>query len=60
MNSLKKGCIRRINKCSGPIAGIDNINLFLKACNQHFGVLQTNLFESTDLEDLNIRGINNE
>ncbi|RNA08887.1 LIM and calponin homology domains-containing 1-like isoform X3 [Brachionus plicatilis] len=52
LNILKPDCIRRINRHSTPIAGIDNLNQFLKACQEHFGLSQANLFDITDLEDL--------
>ncbi len=33
----------------------DNLNVFLKACQEHFNLIQSNLFDITDLEDLNKR-----
>ncbi|CAF0711793.1 unnamed protein product [Brachionus calyciflorus] len=65
LNILKPDCIRRINRHSAPIAGIDNLTQFLKACQEHFNLCQANLFDITDLEDLvkrrgtNLNNINN-
>ena len=33
----------------------DNLNVFLKACHDHFNLAQANLFDITDLEDLDKR-----
>ena len=33
----------------------DNLNVFLKACQEHFHLIQSDLFDITDLEDLNRR-----
>ncbi len=37
----------------------DNLNVFLKACQQNFQLAQSNLFDTIDLEDLNKRRGNN-
>ncbi|PVD35014.1 hypothetical protein C0Q70_06295 [Pomacea canaliculata] len=57
LNCLKPGAVKRINKLPTPIAGLDNLHVFLKACNEHFGLNNTQLFDLTDLEDLSHRAI---
>jgi len=57
LNNLKRNCIKRINRLHVPMAGFDNVNVFLRACQQHFQISQAHLFDSTDLEDLSIRAI---
>ncbi|XP_064610037.1 LIM domain only protein 7-like isoform X2 [Liolophura sinensis] len=55
VNGLKPGSITRINKLSTPIAGLDNLTVFLRACQEHFGLRQPQLFDPLDLEDLSQR-----
>ncbi|KAK3765374.1 hypothetical protein RRG08_065130 [Elysia crispata] len=57
LNSLRPGTIRRINKLPTPLAGLDNINVFLKACKSTFCLTDTHLFNPSDLEDLSQRAI---
>ncbi|XP_036749812.2 LIM domain only protein 7 isoform X12 [Manis pentadactyla] len=54
INKLKPGVIKKINRLSTPIAGLDNINVFLKACEQ-IGLKQAQLFHPGDLQDLSNR-----
>ncbi|XP_051051238.1 LIM domain only protein 7 isoform X4 [Phodopus roborovskii] len=54
INKLKPGIIRKINRLSTPIAGLDNINVFLKACEQ-IGLKEAQLFHPGDLQDLSNR-----
>ncbi|XP_012927847.1 LIM domain only protein 7 isoform X4 [Heterocephalus glaber] len=54
INKLKPGIIKKINRLSTPIAGLDNVNVFLKACEQ-IGLKEAQLFHPGDLQDLSNR-----
>ncbi|XP_043957431.1 LIM domain only protein 7-like isoform X5 [Gambusia affinis] len=54
INQLKPGIIKRMNRLSTPIAGLDNVNVFLKACGK-LGLNESQLFHSGDLQDLSTR-----
>ncbi|XP_010620664.1 LIM domain only protein 7 isoform X9 [Fukomys damarensis] len=54
INKLKPGVIKKINRLSTPIAGLDNVNVFLKACEQ-IGLKEAQLFHPGDLQDLSNR-----
>nr|XP_048277672.1 LIM domain only protein 7 isoform X5 [Myodes glareolus] len=54
VNKLRPGIIKKINRLSTPIAGLDNINVFLKACEQ-IGLKEAQLFHPGDLQDLSNR-----
>ncbi|XP_051016878.1 LIM domain only protein 7 isoform X2 [Acomys russatus] len=54
INKLKPGIVKKINRLSTPIAGLDNINVFLKACEQ-IGLKEAQLFHPGDLQDLSNR-----
>ncbi|XP_035867179.1 LIM domain only protein 7 isoform X17 [Phyllostomus discolor] len=54
INKIKPGVIKKINRLSTPIAGLDNINVFLKACEQ-IGLKEAQLFHPGDLQDLSNR-----
>ncbi|CAL8350743.1 unnamed protein product [Merluccius merluccius] len=54
MNKLKPGIIKRLNRLSTPIAGLDNVNVFLKACAK-LGLNESQLFHPGDLQDLSTR-----
>ncbi|XP_059926616.1 LIM domain only protein 7-like isoform X4 [Gadus macrocephalus] len=54
MNKLKPGIIKRLNRLSTPIAGLDNVNVFLKACSK-LGLNESQLFHPGDLQDLSTR-----
>ncbi|XP_048756775.2 LIM and calponin homology domains-containing protein 1-like isoform X4 [Ostrea edulis] len=57
LNCLKPRSVKRINKLPGAIAGLDNINVFLKSCRETFGLGSNQLFDIGDLEDLSQRAI---
>ncbi|XP_041357084.1 LIM and calponin homology domains-containing protein 1-like isoform X2 [Gigantopelta aegis] len=57
LNNIKPGSVKRINKLPTPIAGLDNLNIFLNSCRSHFGLTDTHLFDPADLEDLSQRAI---
>ncbi|XP_062422877.1 LIM domain only protein 7 isoform X8 [Rhea pennata] len=54
INKIKPGIIKKINRLSTPIAGLDNINVFLKAC-ENIGLREAQLFHPGDLQDLSSR-----
>ncbi|XP_061743129.1 LIM domain only protein 7-like isoform X2 [Nerophis ophidion] len=54
INQLKPGIIKKLNRLSTPIAGLDNINAFLKAC-EKLGLNESQLFHPGDLQDLSTR-----
>ncbi|XP_067663284.1 LIM domain only protein 7-like isoform X1 [Haliotis asinina] len=57
LNCLRPGSIKRINKQATPIAGLDNLNVFLSSLKNHFGLQDSHLFDVADLEDLSQRAI---
>ncbi|XP_048862378.1 LIM domain only protein 7 isoform X7 [Brienomyrus brachyistius] len=54
INRIKPGIIKRVNRLSTPIAGLDNVNVFLKACGK-LGLKEAQLFHPGDLQDLSTR-----
>uniref|UniRef100_A0A8B9TEB8 LIM domain 7 n=1 Tax=Anas platyrhynchos TaxID=8839 RepID=A0A8B9TEB8_ANAPL len=52
--NIKPGIVKKINRLSTPIAGLDNINVFLKAC-ENIGLKEAQLFHPGDLQDLSNR-----
>ncbi|XP_042613563.1 LIM domain only protein 7-like isoform X4 [Cyprinus carpio] len=54
INTLKPGIIKRVNRLSTPIAGLDNVNVFLRAC-EKLGLNEAQLFHPGDLQDVSTR-----
>ncbi|XP_031676866.1 LIM domain only protein 7 isoform X14 [Oncorhynchus kisutch] len=54
INQLKPGLIKRVNTLSTPMAGLDNVNVFLRACGT-LGLHEAQLFHPGDLQDLSTR-----
>ncbi|XP_041131054.1 LIM and calponin homology domains-containing protein 1-like isoform X3 [Polyodon spathula] len=54
LNSIKPGLVKKINRLPTPIAGLDNITLFLRGC-EELGLKDTQLFDPSDLQDTSIR-----
>ncbi|NXS89139.1 LMO7 protein, partial [Erpornis zantholeuca] len=54
INKIKPGIVKKINRLPTPIAGLDNINVFLKAC-ENTGLKEAQLFHPGDLQDLSNR-----
>ncbi|XP_047456433.1 LIM domain only protein 7-like isoform X4 [Mugil cephalus] len=54
INKIKPGVIKRVNRLPTPIAGLDNLNVFLKACGK-LGLKEAQLFHPGDLQDLSTR-----
>ncbi|XP_052827505.1 titin homolog isoform X2 [Octopus bimaculoides] len=57
LNCLKPGSVKKINRFPTPLAGLDNVNVFLEACRNTFGLTNTQLFDSCELQDLSQRAI---
>ncbi|XP_042587262.1 LIM domain only protein 7 isoform X11 [Cyprinus carpio] len=54
INKTRPGVVKKLNRLSTPIAGLDNISLFLKACAK-LGLKEAQLFHPGDLQDLSTR-----
>ncbi|XP_077339239.1 LIM domain only protein 7 isoform X12 [Lithobates pipiens] len=54
INKIKPGIVKKINRLPTPIAGLDNINVFLRAC-EKLGLKEAQLFHPGDLQDLSNR-----
>uniref|UniRef100_A0A671PH86 Uncharacterized protein n=1 Tax=Sinocyclocheilus anshuiensis TaxID=1608454 RepID=A0A671PH86_9TELE len=54
INKIRPGVVKKLNRLATPIAGLDNINLFLKACAK-LGLKEAQLFHPGDLQDLSTR-----
>ncbi|XP_053732466.1 LIM domain only protein 7-like isoform X3 [Synchiropus splendidus] len=54
INRIKPGLIKKVNRLPTPIAGLDNLNVFLKACGK-LGLKEAQLFHPGDLQDLSSR-----
>uniref|UniRef100_A0A670J372 LIM and calponin homology domains 1 n=1 Tax=Podarcis muralis TaxID=64176 RepID=A0A670J372_PODMU len=50
LNSIKPGLVKKINRLPTPIAGLDNIALFLRGCKE-LGLKESQLFDPVDLQD---------
>ncbi|XP_046310910.1 LIM and calponin homology domains-containing protein 1 isoform X3 [Marmota monax] len=54
LNAIKPGLVKKINRLPTPIAGLDNIILFLRGCKE-LGLKESQLFDPSDLQDTSIR-----
>ncbi|XP_038647244.1 LIM and calponin homology domains-containing protein 1-like isoform X2 [Scyliorhinus canicula] len=54
LNAIKPGAVKKINRLPTPIAGLDNITLFLRAC-EELGLKGSQLFDPGDLQDVTNR-----
>uniref|UniRef100_G1KXH7 LIM and calponin homology domains 1 n=1 Tax=Anolis carolinensis TaxID=28377 RepID=G1KXH7_ANOCA len=54
LNSIKPGLVKKINRLPTPIAGLDNIALFLRGCKE-LGLKESQLFDPGDLQDTSNR-----
>ncbi|XP_045387684.1 LIM and calponin homology domains-containing protein 1 isoform X8 [Lemur catta] len=50
LNAIKPGLVKKINRLPTPIAGLDNIILFLRGCKE-LGLKESQLFDPSDLQD---------
>ncbi|XP_050803359.1 LIM and calponin homology domains-containing protein 1 isoform X10 [Gopherus flavomarginatus] len=62
LNAIKPGLVKKINRLSTPIAGLDNTILFLRGCKE-LGLKESQLFDPGDLQDtsnrITVRNIEN-
>ncbi|KAM6150760.1 LOW QUALITY PROTEIN: LIM and calponin homology domains-containing protein 1 [Erethizon dorsatum] len=54
LNAIKPGLVKKINRLPTPIAGLDNIILFLRGCKE-LGLKESQLFDPSDLQDASNR-----
>uniref|UniRef100_A0A673UBM2 LIM and calponin homology domains 1 n=1 Tax=Suricata suricatta TaxID=37032 RepID=A0A673UBM2_SURSU len=54
LNAIKPGLVKKINRLPTPIAGLDNIILFLRGCKE-LGLRESQLFDPSDLQDTSNR-----
>uniref|UniRef100_A0A2K5BYW3 LIM and calponin homology domains 1 n=1 Tax=Aotus nancymaae TaxID=37293 RepID=A0A2K5BYW3_AOTNA len=54
LNAIKPGLVKKINRLPTPIAGLDNIILFLRGCKE-LGLKESQLFDPNDLQDTSNR-----
>ncbi|GCB71448.1 hypothetical protein scyTo_0008841 [Scyliorhinus torazame] len=54
LNAIRPGAVKKINRLPTPIAGLDNITLFLRAC-EELGLKGSQLFDPGDLQDVTNR-----
>ncbi|NXH34617.1 LIMC1 protein, partial [Myiagra hebetior] len=54
LNAIKPGLVKKINRLPTPIAGLDNIILFLRGCKE-LGLKESQLFDPGDLQDTSSR-----
>uniref|UniRef100_A0A3B3I0G5 LIM and calponin homology domains 1a n=1 Tax=Oryzias latipes TaxID=8090 RepID=A0A3B3I0G5_ORYLA len=54
LSAIKPGLVRKINRLPTPIAGLDNLTVFLRGC-EELGLKGSQLFDPGDLQDTSIR-----
>ncbi|XP_073802979.1 LIM and calponin homology domains-containing protein 1a isoform X24 [Danio rerio] len=54
LSSIKPGLVKKINRLPTPIAGLDNLTMFLRGC-EEVGLKGSQLFDPGDLQDTSIR-----
>ncbi|XP_053533620.1 LIM and calponin homology domains-containing protein 1a isoform X3 [Ictalurus punctatus] len=54
LSSIKPGLVKKINRLPTPIAGLDNLTVFLRGC-EELGLKGSQLFDPGDLQDMSIR-----
>ncbi|XP_073501734.1 LIM and calponin homology domains-containing protein 1 isoform X3 [Phyllobates terribilis] len=50
LNAIKPGLLKKINRLPTPIAGLDNVTLFLRGCKE-LGLKESQLFDPGDLQE---------
>nr|XP_023647987.1 LIM and calponin homology domains-containing protein 1-like isoform X4 [Paramormyrops kingsleyae] len=50
LNAVKPGLVKKINRLPTPIAGLDNLAVFLRGC-EELGLKGSQLFDAGDLQD---------
>ncbi|XP_071313324.1 LIM and calponin homology domains-containing protein 1-like isoform X2 [Trachinotus anak] len=54
LSSIKPGLVKKINRLPTPIAGLDNLTVFLRGC-EELGLKGSQLFDPGDLQDTSTR-----
>ncbi|KAL0973668.1 hypothetical protein UPYG_G00209230 [Umbra pygmaea] len=54
LSSIKPGLVKKINRLATPIAGLDNLSVFLRGC-EELGLKGSQLFDPGDLQDTSTR-----
>ncbi|KAK3507489.1 hypothetical protein QTP70_027016 [Hemibagrus guttatus] len=54
LSAIKPGLVKKINRLPTPIAGLDNLTMFLRGC-EELGLKGSQLFDPGDLQDMSIR-----
>ncbi|XP_061535639.1 LIM and calponin homology domains-containing protein 1a isoform X2 [Phycodurus eques] len=54
LSTIRPGLVKKINRLPTPIAGLDNLSVFLRAC-EELGLNGSQLFDPGDLQDTSIR-----
>ncbi|XP_056264884.1 LIM and calponin homology domains-containing protein 1-like isoform X9 [Pseudoliparis swirei] len=54
LSAIKPGLVKKINRLPTPIAGLDNLSVFLRGC-EEFGLKGSQLFDPGDLQDTSTR-----
>ncbi|XP_033986036.1 LOW QUALITY PROTEIN: LIM and calponin homology domains-containing protein 1-like [Trematomus bernacchii] len=54
LSEIKPGLVKKINRLPTPIAGLDNLSVFLRGC-EELGLRGSQLFDPGDLQDTSIR-----
>uniref|UniRef100_A0A3Q1HTW7 LIM and calponin homology domains 1b n=1 Tax=Anabas testudineus TaxID=64144 RepID=A0A3Q1HTW7_ANATE len=54
LSSIKPGLVKKINRLQTPIAGLDNLSVFLRGC-EELGLKGSQLFDPGDLQDTSTR-----
>ncbi|KAK2817216.1 hypothetical protein Q5P01_025407 [Channa striata] len=54
LSAIRPGLVKKINRLPTPIAGLDNLSVFLRGC-EELGLKGSQLFDPGDLQDTSIR-----
>ncbi|XP_077426591.1 LIM and calponin homology domains-containing protein 1-like isoform X3 [Vanacampus margaritifer] len=54
LSAIKPGLVKKINRLPTPIAGLDNLSVFLRGC-EELGLKGSQLFDPGDLQDTSMR-----
>ncbi|XP_077380154.1 LIM and calponin homology domains-containing protein 1-like isoform X2 [Festucalex cinctus] len=54
LSAIKPGLVKKINRLPTPIAGLDNLSVFLRGC-EELGLKGSQLFDPGDLQDTSVR-----
>uniref|UniRef100_A0A3Q2VGV8 LIM and calponin homology domains 1a n=1 Tax=Haplochromis burtoni TaxID=8153 RepID=A0A3Q2VGV8_HAPBU len=54
LSAIKPGLVKKINRLPTPIAGLDNLSVFLRGC-EELGLKGAQMFDPGDLQDTSIR-----